>query len=110
VLLLKSISSCLSSCGSIPPVQGGALFTCRGAALISNCRLVENTARVSDGRIFSGFAWAINSHSHAAVQSGGALSVGFNGSRIRVQESLFESNHAKVCNSSLVSIIHDLAV
>ena len=41
-------------------------------------------------------------------QSGGALSVGFDGSHVRVQESRFESNHAKVCNSSSVSIIHDL--
>ena len=34
-------------------VQGGALFMCKTTALISNCRLVENTARVSDGRILA---------------------------------------------------------
>ena len=87
-------------------VQGGAMFMCRTTALISNCRLVENTARVSDGRIL---AWAIHYVSHhsyaAAAQSGGALSAGLNGTTyVRVEDSRFESNHAKVrCDLSSVS-------
>ena len=44
-------------------------------------------------------------HSHAAAQSGGALS-GLNGTYVRVQESRFESNHAKVrCGSSSVPFV-----
>ena len=56
-MCLIPICSCLSSCVRIyfRFVQGGALFMCRTTALISNCRLVENTAWVSDGRIL---AWA----------------------------------------------------
>ena len=45
-------------------------------------------------------------HSYAAAQSGGALSAGLNGTYVRVEESRFESNHAKVrCNSSSVSFV-----
>ena len=45
-------------------------------------------------------------HSYAAAQSGGALSAGLNGTYVRVEESRFESNHAKVrCDSSSVSFV-----
>lgn len=51
-------------------------------------------------------AWVVNSHSPVAAQYGGALSVGVNGSHVHVQQSRFESNHAKVkCNSSSVCIV-----
>ena len=45
-------------------------------------------------------------HSHAAAQSGGALSAGLNVTYVRVQESRFGSNHAKVrCDSSSLSFV-----
>ena len=77
---------------------------CRSAALISNCRLVENTAGVSEAvsLILRG---SLTLTLMLPRSLGGAMSIGLNGSHVRVQESRFKSNYAKVRNSSLVSIV-----